>query len=230
MQILMLEMTQIIIHILFILGWYEVGANLIDHYVHDVKRAIKSKAWLISLYSSLIFSLFSIYYTYTVLTLQYDQVKSWLESETRLSRELITLFSCSMILDLVIGSIVYNDQIDLLSGWMHHLIYIPLCMNLLSSGISNSFLAFALCELPTFLLALGNVIPKFRSSNAVVACVFLPSRIIYCSYVGYFIIAYCSGYIRQSIIPLALMLHIWWFYKLIRKYIMPSRKYFHQSS
>jgi hypothetical protein len=79
-------------------------------------------------------------------------------SDTRLDRFICTFFGTFCCLDLIFGVVFYPKQLDLLTGWVHHGMYLWLMYYLHSNSIQGGFSLFLVEELPTFLLALGNVI------------------------------------------------------------------------
>ncbi|KAF7798761.1 hypothetical protein EIP86_009986 [Pleurotus ostreatoroseus] len=83
-----------------------------------------------------------------------------------------------MTSDLAIGSLHYRGSISMLTGWIHHTVYIFLITFVVLPR--NFAPLFALCcvlELPTFLLALGNLVPRLRS-DYLFAAVFFLTRIV----------------------------------------------------
>ena len=59
----------------------------------------------------------------------------------------------------------YRDQIDPLSGYVHHLLYSILCVHLLHVQMCNAFAHFLILEAPTSILALGSVFPRCRQDH-----------------------------------------------------------------
>ena len=85
----------------------------------------KRKAWIISAVTSFLCSLLSAKYVYLLTLAEFD-TSAALYTDDRLSRFMTTFFTMSMVLDLSVGMIEYRSQIQLLSGWVHHIMYIGL--------------------------------------------------------------------------------------------------------
>lgn len=72
----------------------------------------------------------------------------------------------------------YRDQIQLLSGWVHHLLYLALMAWALSAHFSCGFVLFLPLEFPTFILAMGSIYPE-RRSDLLFGLSFFFTRICY---------------------------------------------------
>ncbi|WVF71992.1 hypothetical protein IAT40_006803 [Kwoniella sp. CBS 6097] len=65
--------------------------------------------------------------------------------------------------DLFVGYLKYPSQVGLLTGWIHHTVYIGLMIHLLNTRLSPVFLIGCIMELPTFDLAISNLFPCCRN-------------------------------------------------------------------
>ncbi|KAF9295517.1 hypothetical protein BGZ74_010778 [Mortierella antarctica] len=123
-------------------------------------------------------------------------------------------FIAYCILDLILGGLHYPKYVDPLSGYFHHLIYMGLVMRLVSE---EKISLFNVCgsplELSTVFLSSGMIWPE-RRSDLWFPVTFFTSRIL-------FVIAILHEvqfnmpipYGGTSVYALALMLHIYWFWK-----------------
>ncbi|BEI81556.1 hypothetical protein CcaverHIS002_0207160 [Cutaneotrichosporon cavernicola] len=66
---------------------------------------------------------------------------------------------------LTIGYIAYRNEIGMLTGWVHHIVYIGIMVHCATSKQSCIFLLAAIMELPTFDLAISNLFPGLRSDE-----------------------------------------------------------------
>ncbi len=72
----------------------------------------------------------------------------------------------------------YPEQIQLLSGWVHHTLYLALMVWALSGHFTAGFCLFLPLELPTFILAMGSIYPE-RRSDLLFGSTFFATRICY---------------------------------------------------
>eukprot|EP01066_Platyproteum_vivax_P008896 Platyproteum_vivax@DN3853_c0_g1_i1.p1 len=87
----------------------------------------------------------------------------------------VLLAHCHM--DIVIGMIFYRPMLEMLSGYVHHFIYTFIVMRSLRSPKSLLFALFAIEEIPTFVLAIGNIHTPWRM-NLPFAITFFTTRIV----------------------------------------------------
>ncbi|CAE7114254.1 unnamed protein product [Rhizoctonia solani] len=90
---------------------------------------------------------------------------------------IVRVFQGYLISDLLIGSIFYRQHITLATGWIHHTLYFSLIQYITSVGWSNIFCLALIMEIPTLLLALGSLNPRWRS-DYLFAGVFFSTRIL----------------------------------------------------
>lgn len=203
------------------LSFYLIGSRLIDWGYLDrfhvseftSKCRLRAKAWLITLFSSCVMTIYGICYERPPLQLY---MVDWLEDETPQSRFLTKMFCITLLSDLVIGFLEYRSEIDVLSGWVHHIVYIEILRNFLVAEWSNSFTVCLICEFPTLLLAIGNVFPCARLNNGWIRLAFFPTRIVWCLVVGgNFLLG--QGWLRQICVIPILLLHTFWYIQLGRQ-------------
>lgn len=126
----------------------------------------KSRSWLLSAAVAAFLTLTGLYYAAVVLTVApsgSSAVHAWLVSEDDRSRAVTLVFCTFLVLDLSVGALDYRAQIDPLSGWVHHLAYLGILTWFLRVHCANSFAVMGICELPTLLLGLGAINPRWRS-------------------------------------------------------------------
>ena len=106
------------------------------------------------------------------------------EGDTAFSRLALLSFLAYLLTDLVVGQLEYRQQVTLVMGWMHHLGYATLTAHFLHRGISNSYAAFLLEEVPTACLAAGRLgLLDMGSANLLFALSYVPTRFVYHLYV-----------------------------------------------
>jgi hypothetical protein len=141
-------------------------------------------------------------------------VVEFLTTENVIARSSAICISAFFILDIVIGCIEYRDQLKLSTGYIHHFLYFFLYGTLLHMGGTQYTIAGAVCEAPTFIMALGTIFPAFRNDYAFGATFFF-TRIAWfvLLFVVYSISAYNTflpAYLFAPPLIAAIGMHIWW--------------------
>lgn len=77
-----------------------------------------------------------------------------------MSRCMAIFFLSYCIIDLVVGTVEYESQINMNEGWLHHLFFIGLLTCLLLNGQTNLFAVGVIEELPTIILSIKRVRDK----------------------------------------------------------------------
>lgn len=137
---------------------------------------------------------------------------------TRYNSFICTFFGTFCLLDIAYGVVFYPKQIDLLTGWVHHPIYIWLMYFVHKHGLQGGFCLFLVEELPTTLLALGNVYRPLRTNLAFGAS-FFATRIAWHT----FMLGKFWTHRRDisqplwALVTLTLALHLHWFYGYLRQ-------------
>ena len=75
---------------------------------------------------------------------------------------LIVYFMAFLVLDTCIGVIDYRETLRWDTTWLHHITYLIFTVYLVRMNATNSFMSYCICEIPTLILALGNIHPKWR--------------------------------------------------------------------
>lgn len=145
--------------------------------------------------------------------------------DTRINRFICTFFGTFCLLDIAYGMLFYPKQIDLLTGWVHHSVYLWLMYYVHVHHIQGGFALFLVEELPTFLLALGNVSREWRTNFAFGAA-FFATRI---AWHGWLLSKFWAARrtIAQPLWPLVtltLALHLHWFYGFTLQQMRRLRK------
>ena len=105
----------------------------------DEKARAKGRSWLMSLALSGYLGVAGVYYLYfcacilasgtTFIDFPVDHASSWGSAfDTRTCACVMLAMST---LDLAIGSIDYRQQVGILTGWVHHTVYVGLCVYIL---------------------------------------------------------------------------------------------------
>ncbi|KAJ7255679.1 hypothetical protein C8J57DRAFT_1437074 [Mycena rebaudengoi] len=87
-------------------------------------------------------------------------------------------FQAYLLTDLTVGALYYRSQIGLLTGWVHHAVYILITEIAIRNAWAHIFCLCAIMELPTLLLGLMTLLPSLRS-NTLFALVFFATRILF---------------------------------------------------
>ncbi|CAE6494064.1 unnamed protein product [Rhizoctonia solani] len=135
----------------------------------------KQRSWILTGLSSGFTSLAAIPYFFDFLT-SGGHVHA-LRPASFWSDMVVRIFQGYLISDLVVGSVFYRQHITLATGWIHHTLYFALIQYVVSVGWSNIFCLGLIMEIPTMLLALGSLNPRWRS-DYLFATVFFSTRIL----------------------------------------------------
>ena len=183
----------------------------------------KQQAYYLSTLNSIIISFLSTYLNFHFiysnnLTISLD----WISILT------VSYFTSYLLCDLILGVIFYNQHIGVLTGYVHHTLYI--FINIYSIYTENTFIyaLYLISEIPTILLCVGNLNKSLRT-NYLFGFVFFLFRIVYHSFLISLLyqsdtifpmIKYLNIEYRSTITFLAtsiLGLHFYWFFKWMNK-------------
>lgn len=198
----------------------------------------KRLSWCVSLFNSLLMSLLGMVYIYGRSTVGKNifpfvtDITPIFYGRDNVGVAICLLFSVSLVVDIVFGICFYLDKIQLLSGWIHHALYLWLMHYLITGngfftveqyGMVALFAWSTIQEIPTFLLALGSIFPAYRTDLGF-GLTFLLFRIIFHGYLFYFTI---RGKPNVSVIVLyviTMFMHLNWFHGWVTKYAFGSSK------
>ncbi|OBZ82870.1 hypothetical protein A0J61_09080 [Choanephora cucurbitarum] len=183
----------------------------------------KQVSWILTLASSFVCTVVSIPYFVRFWLSGWDMASLQVESDYHSA--VACFFISYLVLDLTLGSIYYVKQITILTGWIHHPLYIYILSWLIRCQSSSFFTTNCILELPTLVLALGSMQKRWRC-DILFAVSFFVLRLVFHSYM---IIALKQKHRLESLWVLAVVvfpLHIYWFYgiisSLMKKYPLTS--------
>lgn len=130
-------------------------------------------------------------------------------------RSTIYFFQTFLVMDIVIGIMHYREQIQLLSGWIHHIFYFGLLSWLLYYKYGNGLCIFLPLEIPTTVLSLGHMNPEKFRNEIVFTLSFFIFRIVYNAAMAFVFYQFTATYSTPAVyIPAAavLLVHCYWFY------------------
>lgn len=138
---------------------------------------------------------------------------------------LCTMFGVVLVCDLAFGIIFYPKQMDFLTAYFHHSLYIYFMYFAItgdgyffhSKPWTSCFLFFLPAELPTFLLGLGTIVPKFRN-DLLFGITFFCTRIVMHIYLLTYSYMSQTAPIVLIFGVLTLLMHLQWFYGWFTKY------------
>ncbi|KAJ3553142.1 hypothetical protein NM688_g3774 [Phlebia brevispora] len=126
----------------------------------------RQKSWVLTAFSSAIM---------TSLSLPF--VANWYGRGTLISGGRYAEYGCTffvayLLCDLAIGSMHYRSSISLLTGWIHHIVYILLItLVVIPYNFSSLFALCCILELPTFILAIGSLDAAYRNDYVFAAVI-----------------------------------------------------------
>ena len=147
-------------------------------------------------------------------------------TETRATKFLCVNFLSFLIMDVGLGVFQYAKHFHVLEGWVHHAVYAGFLAKIYLQGMSSVFAPFTVEELPTLILGLGTIDSRLRTDNGFGLTFFL-TRILWHFFGVYNACTAPAGHpIRKEawfgVVSMALHLH--WFAKWIRKYLLGKPK------
>jgi len=179
----------------------------------------KQKAYIISIKNSLIMTIASIFYIYLFINsgASLDISLNFSKEIEIFGRLLILYFMAYLVMDLAIGVFEYPNYIQLLSGYIHHTIY--LIISSLALYNTDGLFIFILAmieELPTFLLSIGSFNNSFRN-DTLFGISFFITRIVF--HIILMFLFRNNEFQFIFYIPLfTLILHLYWFKNWLAKY------------
>jgi hypothetical protein len=191
------------------IGWY-LGCRL---FINN----IKTRAWIISLSSSFILSIYGIM-AFNIFMYSGFNVDQLLSSDIYSSinqQYAHNIFAGSMILDLIIGMIDYRSQIQLMTGWIHHIIYLIICYFFASSKYSALFVLCYIVEIPTFILGVCKFFPTVNWLKTLFTFVFFICRICFLTFIAIKYIFHETNITVIICLVFSFFLNSFWFYKMI---------------
>ncbi|KAF5371445.1 hypothetical protein D9757_010013 [Collybiopsis confluens] len=137
---------------------------------------VKQKSWIITTVAS---------FTVTVASLPFvwDYFAGWGDVKAvRPFPEFAVLanrfFQAYLLADLSMGAIYYRSQVNLLTGWIHHVLYLGIIEYAIRQNWAHVFCLAGCMEFPTFVLGIAAVFPRLRS-NVFFAVSFFVTRILF---------------------------------------------------
>lgn len=113
------------------------------------------------------------------------------------------------IMDLVVGTLEYASEVQLLTGWVHHVVYFCIVGVMVATHTTNTFVLMCICEVPTFILALGRIHKPARADVAF-GVTFIATRVLY------YAMVFAKGLLEGAptalvvVSGLVLLLHLSW--------------------
>lgn len=119
-------------------------------------------------------------------------------------------------LDLLIGHLFDRKRLDLLEGYIHHILYTAVITYIGYTGETNIILLYLPFEIPTVFLNL-NRLTEGRPYNLHFGVTFVIFRLLYNIWLIRLMTSYNPYY--MSLTCLMLAVHSFWFYKWSRRYL-----------
>ena len=146
----------------------------------EARSLRKARAWLLTLSASVVLTLAGcVYFALAVSALVSGGFRELVTSDGPAGRAVTAGFVATLLLDLAVGCADYPEHLALGTGWVHHFAYVLLCGSFLHAKCVNAFLVYALCELPTVVLAAGSIAPKLRR-DVLFGATFAATRLGWC--------------------------------------------------
>ncbi|KAF9907988.1 hypothetical protein EC991_010336 [Linnemannia zychae] len=75
---------------------------------------------------------------------------------------LVVFFMAYLIMDLTLGFLYYREQVTLLAGWLHHIVYIGITYYAVTRGETYSYALYMPMEAPTIVVGIGCLSKSLR--------------------------------------------------------------------
>ncbi|WWC60918.1 uncharacterized protein I303_103494 [Kwoniella dejecticola CBS 10117] len=185
----------------------------------------RKKAYILSVISSFTMTVLSI--PFFISYLRYGLEKTFKDGQAGWMGEM-GRFS-TVFFGLTIGYFKYRSQVGLLTGWIHHTVYIGLMFYVAHAKIAPIFLTGAIMELPTFDLGMSNLFPSLRNNIRFLSSFFIFRILYHVIYLVDVARPHSRSYMGGSWVPtimlgLALMMHVSWFKGGLTGYIKRQSK------
>ncbi|TFK47417.1 hypothetical protein OE88DRAFT_1608767, partial [Heliocybe sulcata] len=187
----------------------------------------KQRSWLLTTVASAVVTLASLPFVWDYLRSRGDVAQ--VRSSPHLAYMTNRIFQGYLIADISMGLIYYREQVGLLTGWVHHSLYIFVVELAIRRSWAHIFCFCGIMELPTFILSIASLNPALRS-NVTFAVSFFATRIVLHVVL---IVSYLLPYNRVnatqgSFIPAALLslifpMHAVWFAGCVKGFIKRHR-------
>ncbi|KAI9315637.1 hypothetical protein BX666DRAFT_2028533 [Dichotomocladium elegans] len=172
----------------------------------------KQISWLLTFASSLVCTLISIPCCYQFWQSRWDM--DLLSTESNWHTASVCFFVAYLVLDLTLGCVYYRRRITVVTGWLHHTLYIGILLWFLRHRIASFFCMAAILELPTLILAIGSLDKQWRSDLLFASVFFILRLILHAS-----MIRELKRYHRVETLWLVAVvvfpLHVYWFYGIL---------------
>ncbi|KAJ6586693.1 hypothetical protein B0H10DRAFT_2335008 [Mycena sp. CBHHK59/15] len=185
----------------------------------------RQRAWILTTIASAVMTAASVPFMCDYLAAGGDVAR--VKMRPALADSFNRFFQAYLVADLTVGGLCYPSQIGLLTGWVHHVVYIGVTEVAIRSSWAHIFCLCASMELPTLLLGVGTLIPRLRY-NTLFAASFLATRIILHLVL---LAAYADPAARPggSLVPAGILasvfpLHAMWFAGCVRGFVRRAAK------
>eukprot|EP00055_Hartaetosiga_balthica_P001011 m.138019 g.138019 ORF g.138019 m.138019 type:complete len:257 (+) comp12980_c0_seq1:147-917(+) len=207
-----------------ILLWVPIAIFFLLYKRDTAKRLVRGRAWFPTLIVAVISTYIGLPFALDILQNGFSLEEMYVDSDR--ARFGVTFYIVFAITDIVLGVIFYPGELDILSGWIHHIMYVLLQINLLRNHATSIFMPGFLEELPTAILALGHIHPMLRQ-DILFGLSFFLTRILFQYIYAYFIVSnynhnHPSAIFCVAAASVSSVLHTHWFInwaKNIKKYL-----------
>ncbi|CAO3623966.1 unnamed protein product [Mucor fragilis] len=194
--------------------------GLISFFFYCIKSGLaktdKQISWILTFASSLVCTVVSVPYFVQFWQSGWDMARLGTDSNGHTA--MVCFFISYLVLDLSLGSVYYRSRITVLTGWIHHPLYIGILFWLLRCRSSSFFSTNCILELPTLLLALGSFKDRWRC-DLLFAASFFVLRLVFHAYM---ILALKQSHRLELLWLVAVAvfpLHLYWYYGILTQLI-----------
>ena len=189
---------------LYLLFYNRIFFNIVNNHY---SLTDKQKSYVLSFRNAIVLSIFAI--LFNIYYIFYGELFP------NMSVAVLIYFTSYLVSDLIIGAKEYPENISLIEGYVHHIIYIiiNIWVILYNFDAVPFYMLFFLAEIPTALLGYYNLFEKNKNKK-LYSNLFLIFRIV--AMIGLIVLTLNKSVIKYFALPI-LGLHLYWYRKSIKK-------------
>lgn len=191
-------------------------------YASPTDEQTRKRSWIITTFSALCASTMALPFAFDLLWCGLDWRKVT-PHNAMIANPLSMFFLAYLVSDLLTGVLCYRKFVNMSSGWVHHTLYAMFTIYWHQRGWSHAFATALIMEMPTWIMGLGVLNPRFRSYWAFTLS-FLVTRIVFHLIMIASLMMPNGAYVNKDVPSrgpmvfciLALPMHLVWAYKSVR--------------
>jgi len=159
--------------------FYLITRALLSNLPATPKEQRLRRSWLLALAASAVLTAVGIPAALSLLANPGDFMHL-AHTDTPRARESLIFFGVFLLLDLTIGHLDYGEQVGVVTGFLHHTLFLLFGRYTLAQQSCGFFLSMSIVELPTLLMGLSVLAPQHKPQvEAAFGAAFIALRLAY---------------------------------------------------